>query len=299
MITQTSPITILAGAALEPRRLVRYNGTAWVHAGRGEAAHAVTVDRIPSGTSGPAAMLSSDSIVKIETTGAVAAGAVVYGDVNGTVSATAGGFVVGMHRGTASTATATTPDIMLVRGGLVEMGTVTASNASGVALVAGDLAVVQGVWMSALESIGIGAAGRFQSRGLATVPKPTGAGTDYAVGRALGWDPANKIVTVNLSTGGAVRVVIVPATADTVVVVDLNPRPRTASIERTVSSAEDSANGGSWSPGFVPAAYMLQVLSSLGAVNAGLTTLRTAGVIDFTATAVLNTDVLRGSATEF
>ncbi len=56
-----------------------------------------------------------------------------------------------------------------------------------------------------------------QRRGVARVPKATGAGTDFAVGAALEWDAGNSRVAALNSGVHAFTVLRQPATADAVV----------------------------------------------------------------------------------
>ena len=88
--TQESPITITAGEDVEPYRRVKFNGTAWVYADSGgtDAHQAITIDRIDSGETGAAALPGHPGTIMMEASGAISAGAAVYGDTDGKITAT-------------------------------------------------------------------------------------------------------------------------------------------------------------------------------------------------------------------
>ena len=92
-----SPITILAGEDLEPYRRVKFNGAAWVYAqsGLSDVHQAVTIDRIASGGYGPA-VIGAAATIKIEASGAISAGAAVYGSANGRVTTGLSGHAIGV-----------------------------------------------------------------------------------------------------------------------------------------------------------------------------------------------------------
>lgn len=91
------PITITAGADLEPHRRVKFNGTAWVYADANDEHAAVTGDAfIPSGRTGAAWARNADGLVPIEAATTLSAGATCYGAADGKVSSTVAGVHVGV-----------------------------------------------------------------------------------------------------------------------------------------------------------------------------------------------------------
>lgn len=94
MSMQKSPLTVLAGEALEPRRLVKYNGTTWVYADAADipiGVHPKREDPGSDGTAngkhGPIHLLSPDQTVEVEAAGTITAGAEVFAAADGKISA--------------------------------------------------------------------------------------------------------------------------------------------------------------------------------------------------------------------
>lgn len=89
---QNSPLTVLAGEALEPRRFVRFNGTAWVMADANTSPDGVHPNRespssngTPNAGYGPAYLLNHSGTVEVEAGGSITAGNPVYLDADGKI----------------------------------------------------------------------------------------------------------------------------------------------------------------------------------------------------------------------
>src|SRR5688572_13291295 len=94
MTMQKSPLTVLAGEALEPRRLVKFNGTAYVYADAVDnplGVHPFREDPPSSGTAnaarGPMHLMSRDGTIEVEAAGDISAGDTVYAAADGKISA--------------------------------------------------------------------------------------------------------------------------------------------------------------------------------------------------------------------
>lgn len=293
MIGNTFPITITAGVALEPNRLIRRSGATWIYAQRGQIPEAVTAERIANGDIGAAVPLSHDATLLVSASGAVTTGQALYGDANGQVSATAGGVRLGTHL-SGTIASGGVAELLFT--GAVDAAPVTLTNGSGGSLAAGELLSVQGRFYAALATVANAAAGLFQSFGEVDVPKSTGGGTDYAVGTPLGWDSVGKVVTTDLSNGLAGFVLAQPATTDTRVRLSLHTGRPMASINRVATSGEASANNGTWVIPFTPTSWDAVVLTSAGANEAGMTRTISGATVTFAATDIVANSVIRGWA---
>lgn len=91
-----SPITILAGEALEPHRRVLFNGTAWVYADAQEPHHAITLHYIANAAYGDAATANDPGKQAIEAASTLSAGANAYGADDGKVTSTTTGIFIGI-----------------------------------------------------------------------------------------------------------------------------------------------------------------------------------------------------------
>lgn len=88
MSRMKSPITILAGEALEPFRRVMFNGTAWVYADAKDQHHAVTCQYIANAAYGAAWTADDSGVMPVESNGTITAPGLAYGADDGKVSAT-------------------------------------------------------------------------------------------------------------------------------------------------------------------------------------------------------------------
>ena len=96
MSHQGSPITILAGEALEPYRRILFNGTSWVYADANEQHQAVTIHYVASGALGEARTANDPGIMGIESATTLTAGNTAYAADDGKVTSTSTGLVVGL-----------------------------------------------------------------------------------------------------------------------------------------------------------------------------------------------------------
>lgn len=118
MEVQNSPITILAGEALEAYRFIKFNGTAWVYADAADRPQALTANTIANGAVGPAILLNVDGIIRVRCTGTITAGDPLFTGADG-VCANVGATPVGTAMHSATT------------GGLVEVMPLAANGGAG------------------------------------------------------------------------------------------------------------------------------------------------------------------------
>lgn len=93
--------TGIAGADLEPDRLVKKSGASWIYNGAGEVPQGVTADRVASGK--PIAIRPvQGGLRKVTAAGVIADGATIYAAANGKVATTVSGDPVGVADGAAT-----------------------------------------------------------------------------------------------------------------------------------------------------------------------------------------------------
>jgi hypothetical protein len=88
MMIQDSPITVLAGAALEPYRRLAFDGTNWTYASAAAMGKGVSGARADSGAYTELALFCTDGVFKITSDGTCAVGGIAYAAASGKVSAT-------------------------------------------------------------------------------------------------------------------------------------------------------------------------------------------------------------------
>lgn len=102
---QRGPITLEAASALEMYRRVRFNGTQYAYAAAGQN-HDFITDAPRANAQADETIgyhRSFDGVVKVTASGAISAGALVYGDASGKVTATQKGGAIGVALTAATT----------------------------------------------------------------------------------------------------------------------------------------------------------------------------------------------------
>jgi hypothetical protein len=107
--TQTSPLNMIAGEALEAHRLVRLSGSTIntvVYADAGERAIGVTLVQAASGAMVAVEMLAAGQTLKVTSAGVITANSAVYTANDGKISDSVSGIPIGTIRGTGATGVA-------------------------------------------------------------------------------------------------------------------------------------------------------------------------------------------------
>jgi hypothetical protein len=175
------------------------------------------------------------------------------------------------------------------------------ANSTGSTITAGSVVRVgeSNLFGIALADIANNASGVVVIGGTFRFNKPTGGGTNYAVGRALGWDAANNRVTTSLEDGAICRVLEQPGTSDTTVVGIINPTPRTRRGRVLGTDSRVASNVFTLPLGFTPAHVDGYVRAADGTVKSGGTVNLSGQTLTIGATAIAGTDVVGFDAAEF